>query len=77
MERHEKRSGNLILYYGWYEQLGEYFYQIDDTARPSHNQTVIQRRTASGLTNIELAETLKRFGALKDHIAAVIMNQPI
>lgn len=75
--RHEIKSGNLTLYYGFDEMFAQYYYFILDAARPVGTQCVISRKTSSGLTNIEFAETLKRFEVNKEHIAAVLMNKPI
>lgn len=67
-------KGGLIFEYGFNSVTKSYGYQIKDLAL---KRVILSSNSEMGLSNIELAEKMKEFGASKEHILKVISNKPI
>jgi hypothetical protein len=74
MSSFKVNKGGLVFEYGFNSMTKSYGYQIRDLAL---NRVILSSNTESGLSNIELAEKMKEFGASKEHILKVISNKPI
>lgn len=68
------QSGSLIFEYGNDVYNGGYFFLVRDLAL---KRVVEQGTTKMGLTEIELAERMKRFNTPQQQIMNVLLKRPI
>lgn len=79
MSKYKRKSGSIEFYYGWDEQVQEYWYEVYDTTRKHINGGLLEQggSKTTGMPPLVLAEKMKQFGAPTEHIRKVLWMRKI
>lgn len=78
MSNYKKKSGSIVLHYGFDTNSLEYWYEVYDLNRKQIDEGFIEGNSSSvGLTPLLMAEKLKQFKAPDHHINNVLLLKPI